>query len=335
MKIPKVAVDVTRVGMFSLKRNSKLRMTFPGVTGNHVTPLETEIIKKNAERFWSKLNLDKDQFYEELFLNQGAESSEKEYIVGLSQGLEEQRHPGEVFHQLKVETFYKKGAFTDGENIEIMEAVKENGESSDTFKDLEKELRRYYQTIRSQYREILKHQDKTSAGTFSLEESQKIIKAVSDTVPNFLEDEESVSAVVRGEELAAEMNRKPQYIAQHWNVVLHPLLTRHEAGVLEVDFRPRIVKHCADNGIRYRQEADWAAIASLPQFRGTTAAWLAHTYGKVRCIYKDSEKKKGIKVKDAEVTSKVLLDYMLTRVKEKRSITKKEENIIVFYENMK
>ena len=45
MKIPKVAVDVTRVSMFSVKRNSKLRMTFPGVTGNHVTPFETEIIK--------------------------------------------------------------------------------------------------------------------------------------------------------------------------------------------------------------------------------------------------------------------------------------------------
>ena len=221
------------------------------------------------------------------------------------------------------------------ENVKIMEAVKEKGDISDTFKDLEKELRRYYLTIRSQYREILRHQDKTSAGTFSLEESQKILKAVYDKVPNFLEDEESVSAVVRDEELAAEMNRKPQYIAQHWNVVLHPLLTRHEAGVLEVDFRPRIVKHCADNGIRYRQEADWAAIASLPQFRGTTASWLAHTYGKVTAVYKESEKNKGIKVKDAEVTSEVLSDYLRTRGKGKRSITKKEENIIVFYENMK
>ena len=339
MKIPKVSVDVTKVSMFSVKRNSKLRMKFPGLTGNHVTPLETEIIKRNAERFRSKLKLDKDQFYEELFLNQDAESSEKENIVGhfLSQGLEEPRHPGEVFHQLKVETFYKKGAFTDEENVKIMEDVNDKGESSDTFKDLEKELRRYCFTIRSQYREILKHEDKTSAGKFSLEESQKILKAVYDKVPNFLEDEESVSAVVRDEELAAEMNRKPQYIAQHWNVVLHPLLTRHEAGVLEVDFRPRIVKHCADNGIRYRQEADWAAIASLPQFRGTTATWLAYTYGAVRSSYKQLEKERGNKVKDAEVTSEVLLDYLLTRNSKKKqsNVSKRENEIIECYESLK
>ena len=148
MKIPKVSVDVTRVSMFSVKCSSKLRMTFPGVTGNHVTPLETEIIKRNAERFRSKLKLDKDQFYEELFLSQDAESSEKENIVGhfLSQGLKEPRHPGEVFHQLKVETFYKKGAFTDEENVKIMEDVNDKGDSSDTFKDLEKELRLSTQT---------------------------------------------------------------------------------------------------------------------------------------------------------------------------------------------
>ena len=200
-----------------------------------------------------------------------------------------------------------------------------------TYRALEKELGRYYSVISGQYQVYLKHQDKTSVGAFSLAESQRILKAVHAKVPNFLEDERSVSAVVRDEELAAEMNRKPSNIAQHWNLVLHPLLTRHEAGVLEVDFRPRLVKHCADNGIRYAQEADWAAIASLPQFRGTTASWLAHTYGLVRGRYKDGNKV----IRDAEVTSDVLLDYLLTRGKGRKPISKREMSIIDIYETLK
>ena len=339
IRVPKVSVEVTRGSVETVMRNKRFSSKYPGVATNFVTPMETEIIRRNAEGLRTKLNTDEKLFYDELFQDQSEGSKEKLYIVGhyLSQGLEEPRHPGEVFHQLKVETYYKKGAFTDEENVKIMEAVKENGDKNATYRALEQELRRYYQTIVDQYKEYLKHQDKTSVGAFSLAESQKILKAVRDQVPNFLEDEESVTAVVRGEELAAEMNRKPQYIAQHWNTFLHPLLTRHEAGVLEVDFRPRIVKHCADNGIRYAQEADWAAIASLPQFRGTTAPWLANTYGKVRGNYKQLEKERGNIVRDAEVTSEVLLDYLLTRnSKKKRSnVSKWENEIIECYESLK
>ena len=191
--------------------------------------------------------------------------------------------------------------------------------------------------IGDQYRLSLKHHDKTSVGAFSLEESQKILKAVYAKVPNFLEDEESVTAVVWGEELAAEMNRTPHHIANHWNRVLYPLLTRHEAGVLEVDFNMRTVKHCADNGIRYAQEADWAAIASLPQFRGTTSTWLAQTYGAVRSNYKYSEKERGNKVENAEVTSEVLLDFLLTRksYSKRNTESKRENDIIEYYESLK
>ena len=291
----------------------------------------------NAERIRAKLNENKEDFYEALFLDQSERSSDKENIVGhfLSQGLEDARHPGDVFHQLKVETFYKKGPFTDEENIKIMEAVKENGDTSGAFRDLEKELRRRDTNIRGQYKVNLKHQDKTSSGTFSIEESLKILQAVHDKVPNFLEDGESVSAVVWGEELAAEMNRKPLYIAKHWKHVLFPLLTRHEAGVLEVDYRLRLVKHRADNGIRYAQEADWAAIASLPQFRGTTAAWLTQTYGAVRSNYKQFEKKRGNKVRDAEVTSEVLLDYLQTGGKGIKPTSEEKLQLIEFYESLK
>ena len=338
IRVPKVCVEVTRASVISWKHGRKHNsLKYPSVSANHFTPLETQIIQINAERIRAKLTENKEDFYQDLFLDQSERSSDKENIVGhfLSQGLEDARHPGDVFHQLKVETFYKKGPFTDDENIKIMEAVKENGDTSGTFRDLEKELWRRDTNIRERYRDILKHQDKTSSGTFSIEESLKILQAVHDKVPNFLEDGESVSAVVWGEELAAEMNRKPLYIAKHWKHVLFPLLTRHEAGVLEVDFRLRIVKHCADNGIRYAQEADWAAITSLPQFRGTTATSLAHTYGLVRGRYKEKEKENGNKVRDAEVTSEVLLDYLLTRGKGRKPISKREMSIIEFYKTLK
>ena len=105
--------------------------------------------------------------------------------------------------------------------------------------------------------------------------------------------------------------------------------------MLEVDFRPRLVKHCADNGIRYAQEADWAAIASLPQFRGTTAAWLTQTYGAVRSNYKQFEKKRGNKVRDAEVTSEVLLDYLQTGGKGIKPTSEEKLQLIEFYESLK
>ena len=340
--VPKVAVEVTRCSVETLRCNNKRYSSkYPGVTSNFVSPLETEIIKGNAEGLRTKLNIDEKLFYDELFQDQSEGSKEKENIVGhyLSRGLKEPRHPGEVFRHLKIEKFYKKGEFTDEENIKIMEAVKKNGDKVATFRSLEQDLRRYYHTIHSQYMGYLKlkHQDKTLTGKLTLEESQKILQEVYSKVPDFLNGEESVSAVVRGEELAAEMNRTPQYIAEHWNRFLYPLLTRHEAGVLEVDFNMRTVKHCADNGIRYAQEADWAAIASLPQFRGTTAPWLKYTYGHVRSSYKQFEKERGNKVKDAEVTSEVLLGYLQTRksYSKKNTESMRENEIIEFYESLK
>jgi len=104
IRVPIVSVEITRVRVSTFKANKKVRMQFPGVTGNHVTPLESEIIKRNAEAVRTKLNKDKKQFYEELFLDQSEGSTVKENIVGhyLSQGLEEPRHPGEVFLQLSM-----------------------------------------------------------------------------------------------------------------------------------------------------------------------------------------------------------------------------------------
>merc|ERR1712242_442879 len=115
------------------------------------------------------------------------------------------------------------------------------------------------------------------------------------------------------------MKRTPSSLSTRWHKTLHPLLTRREAGVLDVDFRPLLLRHCVENNIDYAQDGDWEEIAKLPQFHGTTPAYLASIYRTVRGHYKKgTEKKANQTIAQVDITSDVMLEYLETRGKEQR-----------------
>ena len=124
------------------------------------------------------------------------------------------------------------------------------------------------------------------------------------------------------------MNRTPSSLSHRWHHILHPLLTRHEAGVLDVDFRPVLLRHCVENNIEYTQDGNWGEIAKLPQFHGTTPAYLSMIYARVRGDYKHhTEKMTNQTIAQVDITSVVLLEYLQTRGREQR-ISKELESVL-------
>merc|ERR1712079_795266 len=137
------------------------------------------------------------------------------------------------------------------------------------------------------------------------------------------------------EELAPIMNRPPHILSIRWHHHLHPLLTRHEAGVLDVDFRLVLLRHCVENNIEYAQDGNWEEIAELPQFHGTTPSYLAKIYSRVRGHYKEhAEKMTNQTIAQVDITSVVLLEYLQTRGKKQR-ISKELESVLSVYETIK
>ena len=63
--VPKVSVEVTRGSVETVMYNKKFSSKYPGVATNFVTPLETEIIQRNAEGLRTKLNIDEKLFYDD------------------------------------------------------------------------------------------------------------------------------------------------------------------------------------------------------------------------------------------------------------------------------
>merc|ERR1719195_1449654 len=127
------------------------------------------------------------------------------------------------------------------------------------------------------------------------------------------------------------MNRTPGILSYSWHRYLHPMLTRHEAGVLDVDFRLVLLRHCVENNIEYAQDGNWEEIAKLPQFHGTTPSYLARIYAWVRSSYKrNTETLTNQTIAHVDITSEVLLDYLQTRGREQK-ISQEHLNIVLFY----
>merc|ERR1711992_228345 len=211
----------------------------------------------------------------------------KEKIIGhyLSKNLKETRHPAEVFFQLKKLAAANKGEFTEEEDRMIMKVVEEHGDTPAAWRMLSQSLGRTYKSVQGRYKKELMHKDKTTKGKLSMDENIQMLKFIFDKCPDALDTAVTFDVF---EELATIMNRTPSSLSKCWHRYLHPLLTRHEAGVLDVDFRLLLLKHCVENNIEYAQDGNWEEIAKLQQFHGTTPAYLARIYRDVRSSYKQT-----------------------------------------------
>ena len=215
----------------------------------------------------------------------------------------------------------------------IMKIVEQHGETPAAWRMLSQSLGRPYKNVQSHYKNHLIHKDKTTKGKMSSDDSIQLLKFIFDKCPDALETAVTFDVF---EELATIMNRPPQILSNCWHRTLHPLLTRHEAGVLDVDFRLLLLKHCVENNIEYTQDGNWEEIAKLPQFHGTTPSYLSEIYGRVRRNYKlHTEEKTNQTIAQVDITSEVLLEYLQTRGREQKRISKELQIVLSVYETIK
>jgi len=255
-------------------------------------------------------------------------------IIGsyLSQGLQKIRLPQEVFERARILLIYSKGDFTETEKRIIDEHV--NGcESFNDWSSLGRKLCRDPQSIRTYARIHIRQKEKNKRGGFTAEESKKVLDHVFAANKNALEDIKMESNVWA--DLANCLNRPRDYVSDHWLYPLQPLLTRYEAGVLDVDFKIPLLKYCISKDIMYAQNANWSEISKDPNFPGTTPTYLSKFYGIMRGDAKKSPSYKGRA--DHEITTKVMLEYQMTKktlkLSDKNQFKVWEKCVLDYYEN--
>ena len=245
-------------------------------------------------------------------------------IIGsfLSQGIQKIRLPQEVFIRARNLLVLSKGELTEEEKRVIEEHFNSGFRA---WKSLGEKLNRDPNTIKTYA--FSRYKDKSKRGRFASEETKKIMKAVFKTNKKSLYNSDDVTTTaIIWDELAQELNRPAKHVYYHWLFFIQPLLTRYEAGVLDVDFKIPLLEYCVKSDIQYPQSANWKNISRSPEFFGTTPCYLSFTYG---CIRRHT--KYAYKLDDKEVTTKVMLE----RQKSLRSMKpRKNKDILDYYENI-
>ena len=93
---------------------------------------------------------------------------------------------------------------------------------------------------------------------------------------NILEDR--IVANETCKKIEEKLQRSHLSVMRHWRSVIEPTLLMHKAGTLGKDIREDLLNHLLEQGMNYSQEVEWERITKLPQFAGTTTAYLRLTY---------------------------------------------------------
>jgi len=292
---------------------------------------EDDAIMRNMEKL-SKLTKESYSYSEILLADKGDDLLlTKMEIIGsfLSQGFQKIRLPQEVFLRARSLLVLSRGELTEEEK-RIIEEHLNSCENFRAWTSLAEKLNRDIRTVETYAKNHLRYKGRTKGGKFTIEESKTIMKAVFKTNKNalFNSDDVTVRAIIL-DEIAQELNRPPKVVYHHWLHVIQPLLTRYEAGVLEVDFKIPLLEYCIKSDIQYPQNADWKKISSSPEFFGTTSHYLSYVYNMIR-----NDTQKIYKLGQKEVTTKVMLERLKTQTTRKPRTNKGEEDILDYYENV-
>ena len=73
-----------------------------------------------------------------------------------------------------------------------------------------------------------------------------------------------------------------------------------------MDHKDRIVRYMVSNGLKYAWDVNWGEVANLPQFRGTTGAFLEQEYlGMVN----NTQKYRHPIMNSKDISSDLVLDW--------------------------
>jgi len=318
---------------FYRTRNKTFKKISSVVTFGKFDAEENKIIVQNVENLVKQAKM--KSFVDVLEINPSDEHQVRRMeIIGsyLSQGLQKNRLPQEVFNQARKLLICSNGLLTETETRIIDDHV--NG--CENFKDwssLGRKLGRDVSTIKTYANRQIRHKEKIKRGEFTDEESKKVLDHVFAANKNALY--EPVPSNV-WTELANCLNRPHFNVYNHWFQTLQPLLTRYEAGVLDKNFKLLLLQYCISKDIMYVQNANWLEISKDPKFVGTTPNYLRRLYISMKNITK-SPSFEGLA--DHEITTRVMLEYQMTKKSvtswKKKNKLKWEKCILDYYENNK
>ena len=74
--------------------------------------------------------------------------------------------------------------------------------------------------------------------------------------------------------LEGQLDKPASRIRQHWIRSIEHVLTRHQDGMLDEDFKAKILHYMVHNSHMYLQDVKWDEVALLPDFLGSTGTYL-------------------------------------------------------------
>ena len=294
------------------------------------TPDDDDKIMQNLENVMKTLKVAcKGEFYKELFSEVADEHhKDKVNIVGhfLSLNMKDPRLASEVFYRAKLILTATKGQFSEEESEVVKNYIENAGEDSEKpWEDLSKVLGRPAMTIKKHFERVIQHKCKTVDGKFSFKERCRILEKIMSQTDG-MGDNKFVSYDVF-DALGAELNRNPNSVQHHWTQIIHPLITRYEADVLDVDFRFILIDYLVENGITFSLEADWNMIVKDPRFHGTTPAYLSHIH---KSMIRSTTRKYS-SLKRSQVTSDIIKKFMETGSRCRKPLDKSDIDLLEFY----
>jgi len=334
--VQKVALNCN-VSIFRKPGNLKVirRNTLPkdldvSIKVGKFTVADDEVIQQNWDSLIIRTGISEEEAKEELFNHEKKDKviGLKSNIVGyfLAQGLPDIRLATEVIQRARIILCARKGKFTAEEDTTILQFVEKEGKK---WSELARLMARTEPNVVKRRYEVLTGGN-TVSGHYTMKEDKIILREVFAVNRNILEDDGTVT-----EEdwrmIGGKLERYYASVYGHWNRVLKPMLLRHHAGTAHVDIREALINYLVEKNMKYAQDVDWEEVAKLPEFVGTTPAYLRRTYASMQ----QNTGAKYKRMSKVELTTEAVQSYLeereTTNNREKEKKEKYQRELISFY----
>merc|ERR1719483_1080517 len=291
-----------------IKRNTLPKDLDVAIKVGKFTIADDELIQRNWDNLIVETGISEEEAKEELFNHEKKDKviGLKSNIVGyfLAQGLPDIRLATEVIQRARIILCARKGKFTAEEDTTILQFVEKEGKKWPELSRLM--ARTHIDTVKRRY-EVLTGGN-TVSGHYTMKEDKIILREVFAVHRNILEDDGTVTEQ-DWRMIGGKLERDYASVYEHWKFVLTPMLLRHHAGTTHVDIKEALINYLVEKNMKYAQDVDWEEVAKLPEFAGTTPAYLQKTYRNMQV----GTGAKYERMSKVELTTEAVQSYMEER----------------------
>ena len=270
----KTNVSVFRGNLHFIRKEDLPKDLDPELKVGRFSVRDNEIILENWSHLKSQtskqLQLDEKDAIKAIFEDTNKDQGFKKNVVGyfLAQGLPDTRLATEVFQRARILLTTRKGDFTPEEDKIILDFVEKEGKK---WAALTKLLKTAGKNSAKQRYNVLTNNYKI--GAYTAEEDKIILGEVFAANKFVLSDGNNLT-MEDWKRIGGKLGRNPLYVNSHWRKALEPILTRYQAGTLDVEVKKVLLDHLVKNNMDYTQNVDWKELAKLPKFAGSTPSYL-------------------------------------------------------------